>query len=114
MTDTADPTPEALHQLRLAEARRRVVDRIREPKGWHRLLMPRAATSPVGILVIAGLLAWARPHEWLLFLLVLTEMFALSLNLVDTTKRLDAVSVLLDKSGALNRFAEEGSVGGRS
>lgn len=106
---TADPTPEALQQLRLAETRRLIVDRIRRPTGWHRILMPRATSSPIGILVIAALLAWARPHEWLLFLLVLAEMFSLALNLVDTTKRLDAVSALLDKSGVLDGFVETGT-----
>jgi hypothetical protein len=95
--------------LKRTQARQRLVDRIRDPKGWHRFFTPHAAASPAGVFAIAVLVAWVRPHEWALFLLLLAEMLALSFNLMSTTRRLEAVTSLLDRSGALDRFVGDGS-----
>jgi hypothetical protein len=109
MSDTGTGAVDPSAVLKQALARQRLVDRVRDPKGWHRFFTPHATASPAGVLVIAILVAWVRPHEWVLFLLLLAEMLAIALNLMSTTKRLEAVTLLLDRAGVLERFVAEGS-----
>ncbi len=108
MTDTGTAVDPSF-VLRQTQARQRLVDRVREPKGWHRFFTPHATASPFGVLAITILVAWVRPHEWVLFVLVLAEMLAIALNLMSTTKRLEAVTLLLDRSGVLERFVADAS-----
>jgi hypothetical protein len=113
MTETGSAAVDPSLVLKRTQGRQRLVDRIRDPKGWHRFFTPHATASPGGVLAIAVLIAFVRPHEWLLFMLVLAEMLAISLNLMSTTRRLEAVTALLDRSGALDQYVDDGAANRR-